>query len=126
MPRRHRRIGVPAARDLFATIVGRHRPGEQEALRVATAVEAEPVDLEDVLGSFGDDSCAQGAPHVDDRGDDAARRVVGFDAPGEAAVDLQLVDLKAPYSPERRIAGSEVVDRQSDPLFLKFAQRPAP
>ena len=80
---------------------------------VATQLdEAEPLHVG--LYTFGGDGHAERMRHVDGRGDD---RIVGCalaEAGDERLVDLELVERVTPEIRERRPAGTEVVDRQSD------------
>src|SRR6185295_15560765 len=95
-------------------VLDRHGAGEEVALRLVAAVQAQELDLGRGLDALGDHGGAQGARHLDDGAHDRRVARLAPDAGDEGAVDLERRHRKAREVREARVAGAEVVDRDAD------------
>ena len=110
------------ADDVLGRLAGVHRPGEVEALGAVAAHPDQALDLGLRLDALGDRRRLQAVGELDDAaGERLGSDVVG-DLVDEALVDLDDLDREAPEIAQRRVAGSEVVDREGDPEALELAQ----
>src|SRR5579862_3479305 len=101
---------VAAAREILGERAERHRPAEQEALAQLEAEVLEQVDLVGALDAFGDDFEPEPLADRHDRG----RETVVVDAAAEERpVHLEDVDRQAAEVAEGRVAGAEVVHRDT-------------
>src|SRR5439155_12630059 len=112
-----RRLGEEAV-----DLVGRRRPGEEEALREIAAELSQRRQLPVGLDALGDREQAERVGEADEvRRDRGVLRIV-LDALDERAIDLDQVDREAPELAERREAGAEVVDCDPHPHVVKSSE----
>ncbi len=99
--------------------MGGHGARQAVALGEVAAERLQPLDMGGCLGALGDDQAVEGPAQGDDALDDAQVRLVVEHAQHEAAVYLQRIDRKLAHVGHRRIAGTEIIQRE------QHAQRPA-
>ena len=105
-------IDRTAARQQLRHRLGGSRATEQESLRAVAAELDQPRPLGFGLDALGDRDQVRSVREFDDRADQHRRAAVGVEVAHEAAVDLQLVDRQRAQPRQRRVAGTEVVDRE--------------
>ena len=118
--------GEPAA-DGGATrgildVVGRERPGEDEALPAVALLLLELAELLVLLDALGERLQAELLAELHERVQQRPRLGRVGDRRDERAVDLQDVDRELAQVRERRVAGAEVVDRDADAELLDRAR----
>jgi len=94
----------------------RHRAAEQVALQVVAAVGFEEFQLFDGFYALADHLQVQGVGHDDDGLDDLAVFLAAWHILQEGSVDLQDVQRQAFEVGQRRVTGTEVIDRQGHAL----------
>src|SRR3954468_18711169 len=90
-----------------------------EALRTMAAEVLHDSLLSVAFDSFGDELEAERFPQTNDSLEKGKIGRAAVDPGGEAAVDLHDVDRQPPEICERRIAGTEVVERELDAAILQ-------
>ena len=108
-----------------ADLLGRHRRTEPKALDAIAAELDEGVALDLELDAFGDHAELERVSERDDGRDHGARSWIARDGIDERLVDLQVVDREVAQVAHRRIAGSEVVDRQAHAHLTQVVERRA-
>ena len=74
------------------------------------------------VDSFGDHGDVECMSHVHDRADERDFFVIGVDAVDEGAVDLEHVDVEFADIGEARVAGTEVVDCESEASVVECCE----
>ncbi len=93
-----------------------------EALRTVAAEVLHDALLRNALDSFGYELKSERLPQADDSLEQREICCTGVDLGGEAAVDLHDVDRKSLEIGERRVARSEVVERELDTSVLQHCE----
>src|SRR6202142_3817458 len=103
-------------------LLGGCGPSEQIALQMVTSRDAQESDLAHMFNALGGHFEPERMRHRQDRGRD--RRAIGAvgQPRDEVAIDLQTVEAKALEIVHRRIAGTEVVDRQTHAGFMQHRE----
>ena len=96
----------------FINKLDRDGLAEQAALPEVAVARAEEIQMPDGLDAFGDHVHAEVPAHLDDGPHDRRVALVLADVAHEGLVDLQRPDRELLQRRQRRIAGSEVVDRE--------------
>ncbi len=101
----------------------RHRPSEQVALEAFAAVQLEETQLARGFHAFGHDLQVEALGQRQDGADDGRIVGVGEHIAHEALVDLDQVEGQALEVAQRRVPGTEIVQREpyADPLELRHA-----
>src|SRR5438270_9179031 len=105
-----------------AELLGRHGPREEKALRLLAAERAQEGGLRVALDALGDDGEAKRVRHLDDGAHDGGIRLVVEHIGDERAIDFERGERKAREIGEARVAGAEVVDRDSHAGLAEPAQ----
>src|SRR6185437_10032392 len=94
-------------------IVRREGLADQITLREVAAELPQQAPGLGLLDSLGDDAQAHAVPQADGRSDDG--RLIAAEARmrDERAIDLQLIDRQTAQLRERRMPGTEIVDRET-------------
>ena len=111
-----------AALQQLEQLAGRQRLREQIALHLIATVAAQQLELTARLDPFGDHLESQAFRQRDDCLRDRSVVRIGGDVLNEGLVDLERLDREALEVKQRRIAGAEVVDRQTDAEAIQRLQ----
>ena len=97
-------------------LIAGYRRADQEALHVLATEFGQHLPFIDGLDALGDDGEMQFAREIEACLDHCALARLRWCAADETAVDLQLGERDLRQLRERRVAGSEIVDRQAEAL----------
>ena len=100
----------------------RLRPTEPEALHEVAALVVQKIHLLRGLDTFGDDIHIQPSPQADDGAADRLEALIVRRPGNKALVDLDNVQRVAMQIPERREAGTKVIQRNANPHALQLPQ----
>ncbi|OPL14054.1 MAG: hypothetical protein AVO34_06015 [Firmicutes bacterium ML8_F2] len=106
----------------FGGVLGCQGVGKQEALSLVTFALQQKGQLIVVFDPFGVDFEVHALGQRNNAGGEAGIGAGGTDIPQKRPVDFQLFDGEFQQIAEQRKAGTEIVDRQDQPQFLKLLQ----
>ena len=101
--------------------VGRHRPGDQEALRIPAVQRPQHVELARLLDALADRLHSEVRGHLDQTTEH--RRIVLEAVDDEAAIELDDVDRERSQMLQRRVPGTEIVEGDAHTMRPQLAQR---
>ena len=107
----------------LAQFLAGHRNAEVEALADVASGLAQMLQLRGGFDALADNFQAERAAERDDRFRDRATAAAAAKTRNEASIDLENVDGEPLEAAQRRVAGTEVIDRQKVPALAEGLQR---
>src|ERR1700730_1319466 len=118
-----RLLGDIAAMGELAETFDIGRPSEEIALHLVAKLTFKEREFGRSLDPLGEDRKIERAAEPKHRAHDRGRLLVDIDRLDEGAVDLDLIEWKGSQIRQRRVAGTEIVHRDSNPKHLNSPQR---